>query len=41
MPGLHDGLEIVREEKGNDAALTGAAQLVFQYMSGEVDAVVR
>jgi glucokinase len=41
MPGLHDGLDVVLETKGNDAALTGAAQLVFQMLSGEIDPVIR
>lgn len=41
MPGLQDGLEIVLEHKGNDAALTGAAQLIFQALSDEEEPVLR
>ncbi len=31
VPGLHDGLKILREEGGNDVGLLGAAHLVFQH----------
>jgi glucokinase len=30
VPGLHEGLKILREESGNDVGLLGAAHLVFQ-----------
>ena len=30
MPGMAEGLEVVREERGNDVALLGAARLVFE-----------
>ena len=30
MPGMAEGVEIVREERGNDVALLGAARLVFE-----------
>ncbi len=32
MPGLRDGLEIVRETLGNEAGMLGAAHLVFEYL---------
>lgn len=31
MPSLLDGVEIVREEQGNDVALLGAARLIFEH----------
>lgn len=31
MPGMAEGVEIVREEGGNDVALLGAARLVFEH----------
>lgn len=33
LPGLHDGLEVVLEMKGNDVGLTGAAHVIFQAVS--------
>jgi glucokinase len=35
MPGLQDDLEIIVEAHGNDAALTGAAQLIFLQADGK------
>jgi glucokinase len=35
MPGLQDDLEIIVEAHGNDAALTGAAQLIFLHLDGK------
>ncbi len=32
MPGLRDGLEIIRETLGNEAGMLGAAHLVFEYL---------
>lgn len=40
MPGLQDGLEIVVEGRGNEAAVTGAAQLIFLHMDGKDGVVV-
>lgn len=31
MPAMYDGVEIVRETRGNDVALLGAARLVFEH----------
>jgi len=35
MPPMTDGVEIVRETRGNDVALLGAARLVFEYLDDE------
>ena len=32
MPGLKDGIEIIRETLGNEAGMLGAAHLVFEYL---------
>ncbi len=32
MPGLREGLEIIRETLGNEAGILGAAHLVFEYL---------
>ncbi|MFK7846357.1 MAG: ROK family protein [Rhodothermales bacterium] len=32
MPGLRDGVEIIRETLGNEAGMLGAAHLVFEYL---------
>ncbi|MBX2818841.1 MAG: ROK family protein [Rhodothermaceae bacterium] len=32
IPGLRDGLEIIRETLGNEAGILGAAHLVFEYL---------
>ena len=32
IPSMADGVEIVREERGNDVALLGAARLVFEHL---------
>ncbi len=32
MPGLRDGLEIIREHLGNEVGMLGAAHLVFEYI---------
>lgn len=32
MPGLRDGIEIIRETLGNEAGMLGAAHLVFEYL---------
>ena len=32
MPGLREGLEIIRETLGNEAGMLGAAHLVFEYL---------
>ena len=34
MPAMRDGLEIVRETRGNDVALLGAAHLAFEHAAG-------
>jgi hypothetical protein len=31
MPGLREGLEIIREHLGNEVGMLGAAHLVFEY----------
>ncbi len=32
MPGMHEGLEIIRETRGNEVGMLGAAHLVFQFL---------
>lgn len=33
-PGLHEGIRILREERGNDVAMLGAARLALDFLSG-------
>ncbi|WP_457652003.1 ROK family protein [Rhodocaloribacter sp.] len=32
MPGMHEGLEIIQETRGNEVGMLGAAHLVFQFL---------
>lgn len=34
-PALHDGIEIVRETRGNEVGMLGAAHLVFQSLDDQ------